>query len=395
MAKAVRETAEKDSEAVEERHASWLELFFDLLFVAVVAQLAHGLLGHVTLARIGEVLALFVPAWWAWVAFTYFSNSAQDDGPVRRFSVLANMACLVVMGGGVAGALHGNPALFAIGYTLSRTARTVEWLIAVRRLKGGLPPLRTYGLNFLSIVLWAVSAALSAPVCYLLWAVGIAAEITSAMISARYAKPPIDVGHMAERFGLFVIIALGEGIAQIVGALGSSPGPTHVAVLTAVAGFALAAAIWWGYFDFGNQAAAAVVAARPRAAYRLAVHIFTLGHFLLVASILAIDAGLGSAVTDASGGAAHGTPTTDSRLVCAGLWVHHTNNAVLSLTELGATARSTAAWWVPDTLVLAAVWLAADHLHPGAVFAILTCQLALTLFFGGRQRAPALLRSAT
>jgi len=72
---------EEDQAVAEERHASWLELFFDLLFVAIVAQLAHGLVGHATGLRVLQVGGLFFAAWWVWVSFTYFSDVLEEEGP--------------------------------------------------------------------------------------------------------------------------------------------------------------------------------------------------------------------------------------------------------------------------------------------------------------------------
>lgn len=357
-------TVEEDPDVAEERHASWLELFYDLLFVAIVAQLAHGLVGHATGLRVLQVGGLFFAAWWVWVSFTYYSDVLEEEDPAHRVWVLATMACLTVMGGGVGAALHGHPALFALGSGLSRLIRPVQWWFVTRGAAGW----RALTPYLAAAALWLVSVPVPPPWCYGMWAVALVIEIApifagAATDTARRARSAIDAEHLAERFGLFVIIVLGEGVAQVVAALGVSSAPSASAVLTGLAAFTLLAVVWWLYFDFGNAAALAVLRTRPADLYSLVRDSLAIGHFLLVGGLLVASAGLGEAVTAAVAG--HPADPSATGLVCGGLLVYLANNAVLGIGPMQRGTRAVLSWFVPDAVGVAIVWALAGTIPPG------------------------------
>jgi low temperature requirement protein LtrA len=379
-------TIEEAPDVAEERHASWLELFFDLLFVAIVAQLAHGLVGQATGLRVLQVGGLFFAAWWVWVSFTYFSDVLVEEDRVHRVWVLATMACLMVMGGGVGAALHGHPALFALGSGLSRLIRPVQWYYVTRRAAGW----RALVPYLASAALWLMSAPVPPPWCYGMWAVALAAEIApvfagAATETARRARAAIDAAHLVERFGLFVIIVLGEGIAQVVAALGASSSPSPSAVLTGLAAFALLAVVWWLYFDFGNAAALAVLRTRPDDLYSLVRDSLAVGHFLLVGSLLVASAGLGEAVAAAVAG--HPADPSATGLICGGLLAYLTNNAVLGIGPLRRGTRAVLTWFVPDAVGTAIVWALAGVITPGWAALIMATVLGAVAARGTLQKA--------
>lgn len=115
-----------------ERHAGWLELFYDLMFVAFVAQLAHPLASSPSIGAALTMLALFAPAWWLWVSSTLYTNLFGEGGPERRISVLGQMTVVLIMAGGAEEAAHGHPTLFAGAYVASRAG-----LLLARWLGGG------------------------------------------------------------------------------------------------------------------------------------------------------------------------------------------------------------------------------------------------------------------
>jgi low temperature requirement protein LtrA len=341
----VAHTETAEAELTQGRHASWLELFYDLLFVAVVAQLAHGFL---TDAGPLTVVGLFVPAWWVWVSFTVFSNVSGSDRPSHRLAVLANMACLLVMAAGVGQALHGHPALFAAGYAASRLVRVATWALALRA-SGERPSVWAYAPQLLSAALWAASIPLPVPWCYLLWTVALVLEILPGLaIVGPRTNVRLDATHLVERFGLFAIIALGEGIAQIVVAMAGDT-ISGLVIADGVAAFALLAVMWWLYFDFGSAAAEMSLKASPDRAYLVGIWGFVVGHFLVVAGIMAIAAGLGQVVAADHSGASH---LLGVRLVCAGLAAYLTNNAVLALVLIRVRLARVTIWYVPSVATL-------------------------------------------
>ncbi|MGW8955796.1 low temperature requirement protein A [Streptomyces sp. NPDC055709] len=374
-----------------ERHASWLELFFDLLFVAIVSQLAHGLVGHATAGQVLAVVGLFCPLWWVWVSFSYFSDTEERDTPGHRIGVLVMMACLMVTGGGITGALHGDPTLFALGTGLARLTSTLLWTLTVSRRFGRRSTTRPAAPYLVAAAAWLVSAALPAPACYLVWAAALLLEAVPALRAPRGAtatvRAAIDGSHLVERFGLFVIIVLGEGIVQIVAALGVTGHASAPAVLTGLAAFVLLATVWWLYFAFGSEASLALLKARPGEVWSLLRDGFAFGHLLLVGGIVALSAGLGSAVAAAKDGS---TDPEAVRLVCAALLAYLLNNAAVSVTLGMSSVRTTAAWLVPGAAAVGAVWAAATRLAPGWAFLMLAAALLLTALHGVLRRWRAL-----
>lgn len=378
--------AESEEQAERERHATWLELFFDLLFVAVVSLLAHGLAGHVTASGLGRFAGLMVPVWWAWVSFTYLSDVVDDDTPPQRIRVLAGMACLVAMAGGITRAEAGHPALFALGYGAFSLGRAWSWAFIAR--PAGHPRPRRGSLVRKSVValLWLVSAAVPTPACFALWTVALALDIVPSFLRLPRALPSLDAEHLIERFGLFVIIVLGEGVAQIVTTLGRATAVPAGAVLAALSGFTLLAVIWWLYFDFGNEAALLVLRSRPDDASRILRWGFAAGHLPIVGTVTALAAGLGTVASDALAG--HRGPDADAvRFICGALALYLATNAALATFLVRFPLRQTARWLVPDLVVIAAVGLAAGHFAAAWAPAVLAAALVGGALPGFRRRA--------
>jgi hypothetical protein len=205
-----------------------MELFFDLVFVALIGQLAEGLRTHATFSELGIFLALFASVWWTWVNLTFTSNI--QSGLSRRAMagfVLAAMAGVGVLAVAAPEAVGELAWLFAVGNAAVRAVLLALW---VRRSwttgLGARIRLLTY--NGGTAILWLVSAFLPAPVDYVLWAAAILIEIVLLVVTApsmleRFRT--INVDHLAERFGTLVIITLGECVLSIVTTLSEEPLP--------------------------------------------------------------------------------------------------------------------------------------------------------------------------
>jgi low temperature requirement protein LtrA len=345
------------------RHASWLELFYDLLFVALFSLLAHGLAADPDVGTTLRALGLFAPAWWVWVSYTVSSNLYGEWGREHRLLTLATMACLLPMTAGVAAALDGSPALYAAGFAVSRLVLLV--LVGVWQLRRPTEatPWPSYVCYSTSAVLWAVSILVGPPVAYGLWAVSLAVEVgvrlqEQVVAQRRHVAIPFDVDLLAERFGLLVIVALGEGVVRIAAALSHrhiSAGP----VAAGLAGFMVLATLWWGYFDYagGPGAEAYDRDLDDHGVYALTRDVFLFGHFFVVAGVLATSAGIGAAVDAA---VAHDPIAADLRLLCDGLAVYVVTGAVLA-ARLGGDARRLALATGGVVVGLAAIALTADH----------------------------------
>ncbi|MFD9531708.1 low temperature requirement protein A [Streptomyces sp. NPDC060010] len=218
-----------------ERHASWLELFFDLTAVAGVAQLAHLLHGGPAWADLGLYAVMFLAFWTGWMLFTVYGNVTRDQ--VRVWRVLAGMFGLAVMAAAVHGVREGEQAAaFALAYILVRSLAGKAW--ERRREYVADLPITRLGLG---LTPWVVSMWFDGTARYALWALGLAIDLVVMFAVSTKSpagregdasedaavwtghRPPrklraayTDAPHLGERLGLFVLIVLGEGIAQTV-----------------------------------------------------------------------------------------------------------------------------------------------------------------------------------
>jgi low temperature requirement protein LtrA len=240
----------------EQRRATWLELFFDLVFVAAVSQLANALSAEPTTARFFEFLGLFVPVWWAWMGFTFYANRFDTDDLPYRLLMLCAMFGVAALATTIPSVFHGATEGFAIAYIAVRLVLFTLYARASRHVPEARALVRTFLTFFgIAIFVWAASLAFDAPWAYVVWGIALAIEL-AAPIRAWRSLPdaPIDRRHLPERFGLLTLIVLGESVLAVV--LGVSEVSWDMrSAATAAAGFTVAAALWWIYFDFLDEGA--------------------------------------------------------------------------------------------------------------------------------------------
>ena len=243
------------------RHATWLELFFDLVFVVAVAELAHELSGDVSLAGFGRFVALFVPVWWAWIGATYYANRFDTDDALHRLLTFVQMVAAAALAVNVHHGLGETSAGFAVSYAVFRFVLVLQYARAGRQVAEARALTRRFGTGFaVAATLWLLSAFVPAPWRFVLWAAGLAVDFATPISAGRlHTTLAPHEEHLPERFGLFTIIVLGEsavgvvnGVTEVAWTLGS--------FFTAVFGFAVAFALWWLYFD--NVDGSAIRAAR-------------------------------------------------------------------------------------------------------------------------------------
>jgi low temperature requirement protein LtrA len=242
-------TLEGDGE--EERHATWLELFFDLVFVVAIAQLADGLAEDPSVDGFLTFAGLFVAVWWAWVGYTFYADRFDTDDPPHRVLMLVGMFMVAVLASVIPEAFHGDTAAFALAYAAVRSVVVLLNARAWWHIPAARPLLNIYIPAFTaSIVLFVVSAAVPPPYRYWLWVLALVIDLGTPIGSGmRIRVVPIHASHIPERVGLFTIIVFGESIlAVVVGTASVSWGLDSAAV--AALGFAVAGALWWIYFDY-------------------------------------------------------------------------------------------------------------------------------------------------
>jgi low temperature requirement protein LtrA len=233
-----------------ERRATWLELFYDLIFVAAMGELAHGLSAHLDLKGIGEFILLFIPIWWCWIGSTFYATRFDNDSFADRILTLIQMAIVATMAVNVHNGLQEAAVNFAFCYAAFRGLITLQYLHAGHHIPVARRLTNHFALGFsLSIMLWALSIFVPAPWKFGLWIAGLAVDFGTPLRAGRLvAEVPPSVTHIPERVGLFTIIVLGEAIIAVEQGLAKLDWGIS-SILTALLGLSLAFSLWWLYFD--------------------------------------------------------------------------------------------------------------------------------------------------
>ena len=354
----------------DDRRATWLELFFDLVFVAVVGQLANGLSADPIPVRFFEFAGLFVPVWWAWSGFTFYANRFDtDDLPYRLLTLLA-MFGVAVLATTVPGVFRGATAAFPAAYVGVRSVLLVLYIRARRHV----PEARKLATTFLvafgaGAAVWLVSIAVARPWNYVLWGVALVCELSAPLLAWRQIpSAPIDPRHVPERFGLLTLIVLGESVLGVV--LGAER-VSWVAGSTAAAatGFLVAASLWWIYFDF--------LAETPISGGGILSGLtYVYMHFFIFVGLAALGAGVKIAIL--AGGGDHRYDGT-AWVACAGLALTMVGLAAIEFADTQQVFGVDFSLRVA-TAVFALVLLAFD-LSPVAVVVLLAGALVAQVVF--------------
>ncbi|BBY30910.1 low temperature requirement protein A [Mycolicibacterium sediminis] len=249
------------------RAATPLELLFDLTFViafgVAASELAHALAaGHVGVGLIGFLFATFATCW-AWINFTWFASAYDTDDWIYRVLTMVQMVGVLILALGIppfyASIEHGghlSNEMLVAGYVVMRVAMVAQWLRAARQD----PARRSASLTYAAVItlvqigwIGAIFLPVSVPVGLAMFAILAAAEMFGPWLAeSRKGGTPWHAHHIAERYGLLAIIALGEGVVGTVASLTavvSEHGWTPDAVILVVAGTGLTFGMWWIYFS--------------------------------------------------------------------------------------------------------------------------------------------------
>jgi len=240
----------------EDRTASRLELFFDLAYVLVVAELTGAFAGDLTWHGALVFAGLFTATWWSWVTTTLYANRFDTNDVPYRLAKLGQTFAVAVMAAAASGAVWTGGAddqYFAFGYLGTRVLLVLLYLRAYVHVPEARHTLALYLAGASAgIALWSASLFVEGPARYALWAAGVAVEATAPLLATRAGDDvPLHSEHLPERFGLFAILVLGESIASVVVGLHDTQWQA-VSIIAAATGFVITAAAWWSYFDIGG-----------------------------------------------------------------------------------------------------------------------------------------------
>ena len=275
------------------RAATPLELLFDLTFVvavaAVVPELAHAVVDdHPIEGAVGYILVFF-GIWWAWMNFTWFASAFDCDDALYRVLTMVQMGGVLVLAAGVAPAFEGGDFTTAVaGYVLMRVALVAQWLRVARSVPEYRMNALRYAIPIAAVqLLWIARLALPQPVSIVTFIVLGIVELLIPVYADRRETTPWHPQHIAERYGLFTIIVLGESVLAATNALlvaKSVTGLSFELTVIAVAGLVLLFACWWLYF---LESDAPRLAERRERAF-----IWGYGHFFVFAALAAVGAGI-------------------------------------------------------------------------------------------------------
>jgi low temperature requirement protein LtrA len=292
------------AESNHSRRVSWLELFFDLIFVAAVAQVGVPLGEDYTLHGLVRYALMFLLIWWAWLGHTMYYTRFDTDDVVQRSLTLLQIFAAAAMAANAKAAFDSrDSAGFGAAYAVLRAVLVVQYLRA-RRLKEARRLTTLYAVGFgVAASLWALAAVIPAPTRFWLWAVALLIDMGTPWFAVQHThKFPPDAEHLPERFGLFTIILLGESVAAVMHGMESQETWSPSAAISAFTGLGLAFGYWWWYFDGARGAAERRVTSSRKT---LLFQIWSYAHLPLYLSVAVVGVGLEHVISLSPGAHLH------------------------------------------------------------------------------------------
>jgi low temperature requirement protein LtrA len=249
----LRRTADGDQRATS------LELFYDLVFVFAVTQVSHHLLADLTWRGAGQSTLLLLVVWWSWNYTTWVTNELDPESPVVRLLMIALMLASLLMAAAIPDAFGDDAVLFVVSYLAIQIGRHafLTYVAAaprtIERTRAG----RILVWFVLAGVFWIAGAAADGTARTLLWLLALAIDYAAPLALFRVPGVApltedawrVSTAHFSERFGLFVIIALGESIVLTGSSISGAALGTATLAAFATA-FLITAALWWLYFTY-------------------------------------------------------------------------------------------------------------------------------------------------
>jgi len=239
------------SDSGHERRVTWLELFFDLIFVAAIAQIGAALAADYSVHGLVRFAFMFLLIWWAWLGHTnYATRFDADDGLHRLLTFVQIFAAAAMAANSKASFESRDSAGFGAAYAALRLVLVIQYLRA-RRIPETRRMASLYSVGFgVAALLWCLAALLPAPERFWVWGAAMVVDLGTPWIGVKYIRQcPADPVHLPERFGLFTIILLGESVAAVMHGMENQETWPPSAAISAIMGLALAFAYWWWYFD--------------------------------------------------------------------------------------------------------------------------------------------------
>jgi low temperature requirement protein LtrA len=278
----------------QHNRVTYVELFFDLVFVFAVTQISHTLLAHFTPLGALQVTLLFLAVWWLWVFTAWVTNWLNPEKTPVRLLLFAMMLGGLVLSTSIPKAFEERGLWFAIAYAAMQVGKTIFLWVSTppSRPRARMNAIRIAAWLSMSAIFWIAGGVMEGQSRLVLWAVALVIEYISPAVrfwiprygASSVADWMIEGGHMAERCALFIIIALGESIV-VIGATFAELTWTTENVLAFVSAFVGSLAMWWIYFHVGAEAGSEQLSKSSEPG-RLARLAYTYLHMPIVAGII-------------------------------------------------------------------------------------------------------------
>ncbi|WP_317639435.1 low temperature requirement protein A [Deinococcus arenicola] len=374
-----QDTSEDQEQSVyQEQKVSWLELFFDLIFVVAFDQLAKRLGQSPDAASLLHFGLLFVAVWWAWAGNSTFAARYGNETRTYRWGTLAQIVSLGMIALTLRGDLMDTGSAFALAYGVNRAIQATLYVTVSRHGPAAAAFAGRMALSFgTAAALWLLSALLpgGSAAQLGLWCAALTLDVLTPVFIRNHSRHALPhEGHLPERVGLLQIIALGEIVTEIVG--GSRQQKLDaVNLVPALAAIITAVALWRLYFD--QARALPLLGARvERRAGRMLAWLY--GHLPFTLAVVVLSVGLGQGLAAAGSADAAG----DQRMVGASLALALLTLAFLRwnslrLTRLLYVDRSLPALVLGAALAVGLIFVDLDTRGTHLAVATLTVTLAL------------------
>ena len=242
-----------DEDEDKERRATWMELFYDLIYVAVIGQLSHKLSGNMSRKGAVGYVFLFIPVWLIWLSSTYYNERFEVYDVRHRIFTFLKMVPIAGLAYSVHDAFGKTATVFAFSYIFARAILIYMWWSAGEKqdiLSRKMTRRFALG-SAISVSFWIASIFLHSEIRFILWGIGLFIELMApiATMGIQSEMTKLSFSHISERFGLFSILAMAETVIGVVNGIAKIHHITWHIGATGVLGLALAFAVWWVYFD--------------------------------------------------------------------------------------------------------------------------------------------------
>jgi low temperature requirement protein LtrA len=293
--------------SMHHRKVSWLELFFDLVFVVVISELVHLLSQNLSLKMVGNYIFLFMPAWWIWIGATFYNDRFETEGLESRiftFMLMIPVAGLAIFVHHV----HLDSVWgYGMCYIIARVCIMLLWARAAVHEKRfrpvGIVLMSGYSLG---VILFFSSLFAGDSLRYILWSLALLCDLSTPLFTLRrqLKLPHFNLSKLTERLGLFVLIVIGETLVGVIRGVARHDHFNFKIFSEGILGAAISFAIWWIYFD-------SIARRSPKPSHR-STFAWSYLHLILVMSIGSAGASLLPVLTSK-----HHTPSDPARILLA------------------------------------------------------------------------------